>query len=59
MGAHDVRSRRLGVKHSSPLKFLTLAKASEMSIFHAHFQKAIEDLRGVVVIAGSLTMRGR
>lgn len=39
----------------SPLRLLTLAKVSEMSIFHAHCLKAVEDLRAAVVMAGSTT----
>lgn len=39
----------------SPLRFPTLAKASEMSILVAPCQKAVEDLRGAVVTAGSTT----
>lgn len=40
---------------SSPLRFLTLAKVPEMSILHARFLKAVEDLRAAVVVAGSTT----
>lgn len=55
MRAHDERNRGLGMTKSSPLRFLALAKVSEMTILHPHFLKAVEDLRAAVVMAGSTT----
>lgn len=55
MRTHDERNRGLGMTESSPLRFLTLAKVSEMTILCAHCLKAVEDLRGAVVMAGGTT----
>lgn len=39
----------------SSLRFLTLAKVSEMSILRARCLQVVEDLKGAVVMSGSTT----